>query len=300
MSCFGTSLLRTVLALWVSQVMCTQLESHVTHPNQVKKGPVIEVGSANGPSDIINTSLGRDLGALNDYELLAGGFCTDTEFNKYQFSFYMVDKDDALQRCAAYCDEFPDTCKGFDVNQEGFCYVYASANAPPPATPESLYSSGPQEPAVGDIVKVDGMGVSFSCFRRRTTGSDDVHTGHVENYDFVGPGTCRDAQDRKYKYLIYHLGGYGQKEDCAEKCDGYPNNLGFVWEAGDNICMCQFNKVDLPWNEDDPEAILDVAGACRFSGGRFFGECGIDHSDGETGEGNDGMECYKHKHAPVC
>eukprot|EP00591_Stephanopyxis_turris_P008745 CAMPEP_0195527406 /NCGR_PEP_ID=MMETSP0794_2-20130614/29054_1 /TAXON_ID=515487 /ORGANISM="Stephanopyxis turris, Strain CCMP 815" /LENGTH=604 /DNA_ID=CAMNT_0040658305 /DNA_START=125 /DNA_END=1939 /DNA_ORIENTATION=+ len=238
----------------------------------------------------------RNLALTVDYQLVAGGICTDAKLSRYDFAFFVVGPVFSVELCALTCDMHPASdCKGFDVNRYGFCYLYFTEGTLPAYIPGSYFLL-PFFNGEGDIFSSNGLSLQSSCFKRKTQ-EDISNTNHfiMENYDFAGEGYCKSVDDAFYSFLAYFLGEFGTINHCAEKCDVYPANVGFIWENDKHLCMCQFVQEDLPFDVNDPETLLSIPGACRFSGGTGSAVCEVDHGDGRAG-----YMCYRHSKGPSC
>eukprot|EP00591_Stephanopyxis_turris_P010129 CAMPEP_0195511968 /NCGR_PEP_ID=MMETSP0794_2-20130614/4103_1 /TAXON_ID=515487 /ORGANISM="Stephanopyxis turris, Strain CCMP 815" /LENGTH=597 /DNA_ID=CAMNT_0040639673 /DNA_START=80 /DNA_END=1873 /DNA_ORIENTATION=+ len=241
-------------------------------------------------ADVLQLSKDRRLVELANFELMAGGYCTDSEGRTYDNALFLMS---SVDDCANHCETF-DECVGFDsVSNTLMCYIYFSDGDRPATVPGSvLVGEGTGE---GDIVGTDGNNNIASCFFRRRTADDG--TVHLDNYDNLGDGYCLDSSASKYSKLAYHLGSAANTEDCAEKCDGFPLNQGFVWQPTDWLCMCQFNPDDLPYDVSDPDSLGAIPGASTVVGlsTQQEGECEVDSADGTKG-----YECYANKNALTC
>jgi len=247
----------------------------------------------------------RRLVKLDNYELLSGGFCVDSAGKGYDSAIFM----DAMfamspDSCASLCDQYVG-CKGFDV---GFsdCFLHFESNSAPANLPfmyetvSDLIFLGltPGMGAFGDIVASNGLNRKDSCYFKRRNFPADTTT-HLDNYSLLGNGYCNDSSGSGYSRLAFYLGYFGDKEDCAVKCDGFPLNQGLEWDRTSQLCMCLFNSEDLPFT--DADSLAAIPGACTDAGMSFAsdGECAID-TVAPPATGDENFECYKNSNAPSC
>mmetsp|Transcript_26827 Transcript_26827/g.39693 ORF Transcript_26827/g.39693 Transcript_26827/m.39693 type:complete len:293 (-) Transcript_26827:314-1192(-) len=285
----GMKLLRPVIFICVAHLMFVQWKKCSSDSSK----RVLRTGEELTKISLTDISepQARNLNVLENYELVSDGYCTDRNGHQFDAFLYTVGSIEPREGCAEKCDSLV-SCKGFDVNVIGFCYVYFSDGEAPSVATGSLASTNPDPSGFGEIFSGDDQGVSFSCFKKSVGQTNNEVS--FNNYDHVGQGYCRDAQQNKYKYLGFALGPFGTVEDCAKKCDVFQSNQGFTWLLN-NFCMCNFDEENLPFDPSNATTLASIPGAACSSGGTGLGRCEIHYADDYEGH-----DCFRHKNAPGC
>jgi len=279
----GKTILHSVLALWVLEILLDEWDINET---------VLERNLAT-EEELVVTSDARYLVKLADYELLSGGNCVDSNDLTYASIMYMekIGAGGCADRCSSY-----DGCRGFDIGD--FCYIYFDTGALPPKgdsadhTEVRITGTG----GTGDIFTSNGQTAGSSCFYKRRTPEDNIN--HLDSYVDLGDGYCHDSKGNEYSTLAYFLGVAGTVEDCAEKCDGFSQNLGFTWEddgTSIRLCLCHFTPDELPFDPDDEDSLKAIPGASNLSERGLGKDCAIAQASGVNG-----YTCYVKKVIPTC
>jgi len=196
-----------------------------------------------------NDSAERHLGALDNYGIWAKGFCQAAGGARYPFTYLAPGAVADADECASKCDPYAD-CVGFSFSPTiSDCAVHFDGYIDTSVNDGSTYPFGgmcfSMFPGAGPISSTGIFSAPDSvCFERGSPNPGTLNA--MSHYEKMGQGDCVDENGNSYDYVAIALGGMGDKEICAEKCDIHSNSVGFEYDSNGDRCKCLFVEGDSP------------------------------------------------------